>query len=392
MQRSIGVAQRRARLGQRHWLARRHQTDDVAGVTRDLVALHATDPATVFLSLWSRIDGIEPADIERALYEQRTVLRMLAMRRTMFVVPLDLVPVVQAAASDAVAAEQRKRLVGFIGDSDVGADAAAWLATVEAQTITALAARGEATATELSREVPVLRQQLRLGTGTKWETVQAASGRVLLQLGAEGRIGRGRPRGSWISSQYRWRPIDAWLPGGISRPDPADARRELVQQWLARFGPGTIADLRWWTGWTARLVQQALGAIAVEEVALDAGTGLVLADDAEPVPEPEPWVALLPALDATVMGWKERGWYLGVHAPALFDRNGNAGPTVWCDGRVVGGWGQRRDGAVVFRLLEDVGHEASAAVEAEAARLGAWLDGVRMIPRFRTPLEREISS
>ena len=38
----------------------------------------------------------------------------------------------------------------------------------------------------------------------------------------------------------------------------------------------------------------------------------------------------------TFMGWKERDWFLGEHAEPLFDRNGNAGPTVWRDGRVVG--------------------------------------------------------
>ena len=104
----------------------------------------------------------------------------------------------------------------------------------------------------------------------------------------------------------------------------------------------------------------------------------------------KPWAALLPALDPTIMGWKERGWYLGDHAPQLFDRAGNAGPSVWLNGRVVGGWGQRADGEVVFRLLEDVGRDAVAMVEAEVERLTAWLGGQRVVPLFRTPLERSL--
>ena len=76
------------------------------------------------------------------------------------------------------------------------------------------------------------------------------------------------------------------------------------------------------------------------------------------------------------MGWAERAWYLGEHVPALFDRSGNAGPTVWWEGRIVGGWGQRPDGEVLVRLLEDVGGEAAAAVEAEPARLQDWLGGL----------------
>jgi hypothetical protein len=92
------------------------------------------------------------------------------------------------------------------------------------------------------------------------------------------------------------------------------------------------------------------------------------------------------------MGWKERGWYLGDHATVLFDRNGNAGPTVWWDGRVVGGWVQRRSGEIAYRLLEDVGSEGAATIERTAADLHRWLGDTRVIPRFRTPLEVELSS
>jgi hypothetical protein len=90
------------------------------------------------------------------------------------------------------------------------------------------------------------------------------------------------------------------------------------------------------------------------------------------------------------MGWQQREWYLGDHVPALFDRNGNAGPTVWCDGRVIGGWAQRKDGTVVHRLLEDVGSACGQAVAAEAARLEGWLGDVRISPRFPSPLHREL--
>jgi hypothetical protein len=102
--------------------------------------------------------------------------------------------------------------------------------------------------------------------------------------------------------------------------------------------------------------------------------------------------ALLPTLDPTTMGWKERDWYLGPHAPILFEHNGNAGPTVWWEGRVVGGWSQRRDGEIVFRLLEDVGGDAVRAVETEAERLAEWLGDVRFAPGFLPPFQRELAA
>ncbi|MGH4031208.1 DNA glycosylase AlkZ-like family protein [Actinomycetota bacterium Odt1-20B] len=78
--------------------------------------------------------------------------------------------------------------------------------------------------------------------------------------------------------------------------------------------------------------------------------------------------------------------------PALFDRMGNIGPTVWWEGRIVGGWAQRKDGTLAWRLLTDAGREARSAVEAEADRLTAFLGGRRFTPAYRTPLERELAA
>jgi Winged helix DNA-binding domain len=384
--RRFTVAERRARLGVRHRLAARAGT--AQEVARDLVALHGTDPASVYLAAAARMRSPEVADIERAMYDDRLLVRMLCMRRTVFTVPAELVPVVQAACTNDVARLERRRTLLFLDQAGIGGDA--WLREVEDATVRALRARGAAFAAELTADEPRLKERIVLAKGTKNESWPAAASRVLLGLAAEGRIVRGRPRGSWISSQFRWSPVESWLPGGIPEM-PADAARvELVRRWLAAYGPGTVADLKWWTGLTLPQVRKALALIGAEEADLDGAHGVVLAGDTEPQAAPAPWVALLPALDPTVMGWKDRAWYLGGHGTALFDRSGNAGPTVWADGRIVGGWAQRADGEVVHRLLEDIGAEASAAVAAEAARLGAWLGPVRVTPRFRTPLEREL--
>lgn len=390
--RRIGVEERRARLGLRHRLvpsARAHGPEEAA---RAVVALHATDPTTVHLAVGARTAEAPFAAVERALYDARTLVRLLGMRRTMFVATLDAAAVIQAACAGAIAARERRTLAGLLASKDDGRDVPAHLLAVEEAAMQALAARGEATGAELSQDVPELREGFPYGEGKAWAGVQRLTTRLLGLLGAEGRVVRGRPRGTWLSSQYRWTPLERWLPGGLEPWDEAAARTDLLRRWLAAFGPGTPTDLRWWTGWSARDVKAALAALDVAEIELDEGPGLVLADDVEPAPAAEPWVALLPGLDPTTMGWKERGWYLGEHAPTLFDTAGNAGPTVWCDGRIVGGWGQPESGEVVVRLLEDVGAEAEARIEAEAAQLTAWLDGVRVTPRFRTPLERELSS
>jgi hypothetical protein len=313
------------------------------------------------------------------------------MRRTLFVLPLDLVPVVYAACTDAVARRERARLLKHLDDAGVE-DAATWLKQAEDATVAVLLERGAAMANELSSAVPVLKVQLRYGEGRPWEGVGTVTGRVLSQLGADGRIVRGRPRGSWTSTQYRWAPMAAWLGADIARIPAADGRTELARRWLASFGPGTLDDLRWWTGWSATETKAALAALTIAEVDLDGAPGIVLADDTAPVRPPAPWVALLPALDPTAMGWAGRDWYLGAHRSFLFDRSGNIGPTVWWHGSVVGGWAQRPSGEVAYRLLEDVGTDGVTAIAAEAARLETWLGKARITPKFRTPLERELAS
>src|SRR6185437_9259701 len=262
---------------------------------------------------------------------------------------------------------------------------------VAESTAEALHKRGEATGAELSTDEPRLRSKVALAEGKAYGGSQNITTWVLLLLAAQGRIVRGRPRGSWLSTQWRWSPVDRWLPEGMAAPSADDARAALVRLWLRAYGPGTVADLRWWTGWTAAHVKKALTTVGAIEVDLDGASGVDL-PDREEADAIAPGAALLPALDPTPMGWAGRDWYLGPHAPTLFDRSGNIGPTVWWDGHVVGGWAQRPDGAVVHRLLEDVGRDAKQAIDAAAEALEAWIGPARIIPRFRTPLEKELSA
>ena len=165
----------------------------------------------------------------------------------------------------------------------------------------------------------------------------------------------------------------------------------LVERWLRAFGPGTVADIKWWLGSTIAAARRALVDLGAVEVDLDGQTGYVLPDDLGSTAPVEPWAALLPPLDPTTMGWIERDWYLGPYKAQLFDTNGNAGPTAWWDGRIVGGWQQGEPGDVVLQVFEDIGKRGRRALEVEAARLTEWLGGTRVIARFPSPLSKQIT-
>src|SRR5262249_49142141 len=197
-----------------------------ADTAEAVVALHSTDPASVFLSAAARLREPEVGTIERALYEERTLVRILGMRRTIFVVPRDLVPVVHASWTRSIAAPQRRLLVRTLEQGGVGGDVAAWLQRVEDAVEQVVRARGEVAGAELAAEVPELRTQILMNQGKNYEGMLNVTTRVLFLLSADERIVRGRPRGSWISTQFRWSPMEVWLPGGVEQLPAAAARNE----------------------------------------------------------------------------------------------------------------------------------------------------------------------
>lgn len=361
---------------------------DAAG---SVVCLHATTPTTVYLSAWARVDGFTTAAMDKALYVDRTLVKQLAMRRTLFAVPTVDLGHVQAGASSRVAVSEHRRLAREVEKAGLRDDGEAWLDEAKREVMGALEDGRELTSTELREEVPLLQGSLTYGMGKSWGGQMPVAPRVLTVLSAEGLIVRAGNDGPWTTSRPRWARMEAWTGESVPRVEPAAGLAELVRGWLAVFGPGTMQDIKWWLGGTVAATRKALADVGAVEVALDGSTGYVLPDDLDP-PEPvAPWAALLPELDPTTMGWAERDWYLGEHRPELFDRNGNGGNTAWWQGRIVGGWSQSAAGEVVVELLEDIGREGTDALAAEAERLTEWLAGTRVAGRYPSPLSKRVA-
>jgi len=387
----IDVAERRARLGRRHRLAPGHLARDVEEAAASLVCLHATDPATVYLSARARTEAMTRADMDRALYGDRTLVKHLAMRRTLFVFPRECLADAQAGASNRVAEGERKRLARDVEKAGLRKDGARWLRDASKQVLSRLSGGREATSSELRDEIPLLEGAIAYGEGKSWGGQMPVGPRVLTTLSAAGKIVRASNAGVWTTSRPRWASMEDWLGERIEPRSEAEGVAGLVERWLRAFGPGTEADIKWWLGSTVAAVRKALAALEAVEVELDGRTGYLLPDDLDPTDPVEPWAALLPPLDPTTMGWFERDWYLGAYKEQLFDSNGNAGPTVWWDGRIVGGWRQGDDGDVVLQMLEDVGSDAMRLVEREAESLTTWLAGTKVLPRFPSPLSKAVT-
>lgn len=395
--RLVDDRERRSRLAVRQAVHPTHRVTDPLAAATAVTCLHATEAATVHLAVHARTEGatplrgsgpeaLPPQDIafavDRALYEDRTLIKQLAMRRTLFAFPRDLLPAALGVSVARIAPEQRRLVSRDAHKHGIADDGEAWLEAAGDAVMRRLSDADPMSAKQLREELPELAGAITVNEGKKYGGTFNLAPRVLTWLGAEGRITRGTNAGHWRLSKPTWTPMADWLGEEVVALPADEAYAELVRRWLYNFGPGTLEDVQWWLGATKGATRAALAAVGAVEVRLERDrTGWLLPDDVDPVSDVEPWAALLPTLDPTTMGWKEREHHLDPeHRPLLFDTNGNGGTTAWWDGRIVGAWLQDPDGVV--SVVEcpgiDIGSEGRSALVVEAERLTAWLDGVRI--------------
>ncbi|RLV49684.1 winged helix DNA-binding domain-containing protein [Nocardioides mangrovicus] len=387
--RTVSDAERRARLGRRHALAAPEA--DAESATRAVVCLHGTEPASVYLSVAARTPS-SMTDVEHALYEDRSIVRNLAMRRTVFGFPRDLLPAAYGSAGARVAGIQYRRLLAEAAQAGV-ADPEAWAVTQTDALLALLAERGPMPLAAVRRELPELGRTVTRSAGKSYEAQTSLARALLVVLDARGVLTRGRNTAGWKTSRPAWVPVGDWVGAPVEPLAEQEGYAELVSRWLLRFGPGTEDDVVWWLGATKAAVRRALADVGAVAVALEDGTPAWLhPDDTDEVDAPEAWAALLPSLDPTTMGWKGRGFYLGEHAEHIFDRNGNGGPTAWWNGRIVGGWTQDDDGRVVVVPVDGWPRGAKRVLEDRAEELTAWLGGDVVRSIYQSPLIRSYAA
>lgn len=343
-------------LGKHHLL---EQSDaDIAQVADDVVGLHATSPLTPHHSLHERVRGFLPVDLDDSLHEQRDLVRVKAMRGTVFMFSPRLAAVAVVATRSATVASDRR-----------------WLKLNDAvykrlgpRVLNALA--GEAlTVTELRKIIG---------------GDDDLSG-VVAMLCDEGQLVRDRPVGSRSSTTFRYRLWTDALPNvRLDEYDEMDARRELLRRYLDSYGPVRRADLVWWTGLPARQIDDALRGLDEEVVSVSvAGLGddlLITAEgahDAAAVESGPVAINLVPMLDPYTMGYKDRRRLLDPELnEAVVDRGGNVTSVVLVDGRVAGVWDLAEDPQPIARvLLFDAGHRHRRPILERTGATAEWWFG-----------------
>jgi Winged helix DNA-binding domain len=352
------------------WRLRRHQLDDRAPatamleVTARIAGLHGQVMSSAELTLWARLDGLERDAVQRALWEERTLVKTWAMRGTLHLLPAAELPLWLAARSTTRLWEKGVWLRGF--------------GVTREELARLLDAVGEAldgrmlTREQLAAEVARMTGSAKLG-----DKVRESWGALLKPAAALGRLCFAPSDGQ----QVRFTRPDTWL-GGWTEHDPDQALLEVFRRFLAASGPVTREDVtRWWGVPSAAQVQRHVERLGEEVTVVDVdGTrAYLLAADAEGLAAAAPSrsVRLLPAFDQYVITATRQADHLtpGPFKQRIYRPQGWLSPVLLVGGRMDGTWRQEAKGRrlrVTIEPFAELPAWARRAAEGEAERLAAW--------------------
>jgi uncharacterized protein YcaQ len=352
---------------QRQGLVRRAAPDAWLDVAGRVCGLHAQVQRSAELTLWARVDDLDPGTVATALWTDRSLVRTWAMRGTLHLLP----------------AHELAMWVGAQGVLKPRYETAPWrkaFGMSSAEAVAVLDAIREAldgeplTRDELGDAVARITGEPRLGEATR-----GSFGTMPKLAAFRGDVCFAPPKGQKV----RFTRPDRWLGAGWEPESPRAAMTGVLRRHLAVCGPASRETFARWFGMSSAAQAGRLIAALGDEVvpvSLAGWDAWMLAADAEEAAAAVPGghVALLPAFDQYVVASPRDDSAVLADAmrPRVFRRQGWLSPVLLVDGRIVGVWKHERTaGTLVVSIepFEDVGAEVRAAAEAQAQRLLAYL-------------------
>ena len=352
----------------RQCLDRRASRDEALGVTAQMCGLHAQVMSSAELTLWARVEDLEPGMVGEALWEHRSLVKTWAMRGTLHLLPADELPTWVAAQGILKPRHHAKSWQKYYG-----------LTYEEAEAM--LAAIPEAldgrmlTREELAQEVGRI-----MGSEEIGGKLRDSFGALLKPSALRGDL----LFAPSVGRNVRFARPDQWLSGW----EPAEtevAAREVVRRYLAAYGPATREEFARWFGMTSPAQAGRLIESLGEEVAPVEVEGSHAWMFTEHVPEaekaePAGAVRLLPAFDHYVVAAPRDGEAVlpEVLKRRVYRPQGWLSPVVVVDGRMEGLWRHEGKGDRLVVEIEPFAEQPEwvrRAAEEEAERLPRLLGG-----------------
>jgi len=332
----------------------------IVQVVNDLIGLHATNPATPYLSLFQRTSDFRKEQLDEELYVKRNLGKIRCMRKTVHVLTKETIPIAYSATSKLVVPLSEKYSL-FLGVTKKDYE------ETSSQILEELKGKGMSTK-ELRR---ALRSRSNISP-------------IVNLMCDKGLLIRGKSKYGWRSNTHTYHIFQEYFPDmNLNAVDETEAKRILIKQYIASFGPVTENDTVWWTGFLKGEVGEILDGFHEETTWVEVqdlkGDYLMHLSGLKPLHESRPkknTVNFLPSLDPYLMGYKDRERYLDhEYYDYVFDRGGNATSTILLNGRVIGIWDIEEDVAPTVKLFlfEVVGEKTRGEIVAKARETGRFI-------------------
>jgi len=348
---------------EKHHLTDESKINHINQIVEDIGGLHATHPMSPYLSLFVRTRDFKREDLDEALYEERVLGKVRYARKTVYVIPKEWIPGVFSAT--------RKMLDQRLGP---------YLEYLELSRKDFIGISGSIMKTVAGKKMTTkeIKKELQVD-----QNISA----VVNLMCDQGMLIRGSPVKGWRSNLHTYHLFQEYFPGmDLNAVDEAEAKKSMIKKYLASFGPVTVTDASWWSGFTKTEVRNALEDFKEEILYLKIsgleGNYVMLASDAERLESSQvydnPSVSFLPLLDPYLMGYKDRERYLAQeHYTKIFDRSGNVTSTILLNGKIIGVWdfSEEKIPAVKIFLFEKVRTTFSKEIHSHAEKIGKFISG-----------------
>lgn len=300
------------------------KSEDIIQIVRDIVGLHATGSTTPYLSLFARTNHFTRTQLEEELYQKKNLAKIRFVRKTVYILPREFLPVAYTALNSIVEIAS-ERFSGYMGINREQY-------SILSKSILELLGQGGKSTIEIKKALDT--------------TLNISS--IVNLMCDQGLLIRGKPKSGWKSNLHTYYLFQDYFPNlDLKSFDAEKAKKVLVQQYLASFGPVTENDIAWWTGFPKRDIGKVLDSLddTIQYIRISGieGDYLILSPEEYAVKSIEPLdtieVSLLPGLDPYMMGYKNRERYLSPkNYEYIYDRGGNATSTLLINGEVAGVW------------------------------------------------------
>ncbi len=314
----------------------------ITRVLEMMAGLQAQYAPAMYLGLWSRIDGLERADLTRAL-ERRQVVQGTLLRSTIHLVSAhDFWPF-------AIGIQQYRR---------------AWYLRVS---------RDGLTHDEMADAAARLRAALGTGTLRRAEVDKLLGPRHRAAAGMWLDLVRAPPSGTWDRRRADlYAAAEEWL--GPPTVSPEEGVELLVRRYLGGFGPATRSELADWAGLPVAALGPALDRLRLRRFRAEDGAELLdLARALLPDPDTPAPVRFLPVWDATLLVHARRAGILPeeFRSRVFHVKTPHSVNTFLVDGAVAGTW-RYEDGRIRLDEFTPLPSSVRRELGEEAERLAAF--------------------